>query len=132
MKSRRRGIQATTHPDIEDRPDHPLLSRRPSDPGLSGSRRRSSVFQKRQGGATLLLNREDGSRAPPWLKNISSVFVVCALGAVGWFVAFSVGIWKPTIEDPEEPTPDSLPQVLGYLSAVYFSLFFTYPTIFLY
>ena len=76
------------------------------------------MSQKRQGGAAASLVRVNGSCASPWLKTLSSVFAVCALGAVGWFVAFCVGIWKPTMENPKKPTYDSLPQVLGYLSAV--------------
>lgn len=54
-----------------------------------------------------------------------SAFAVCALGASGWFVAFLAGIWKPTIEIPENSTHESVPaQILGYLSAVRLSLSF--------
>lgn len=77
------------------------------------------MSQKRQGAPTLPLIPEDRGHARPWLKNSLSVFTVCALGAVGWFVAFSVGVWKPTIENPENSTHESVPaQILGYLSAV--------------
>ena len=83
------------------------------------------MSRKRQGAATLPLIPEDGPRAFPWLKNSLSVVAVCALGAMGWYLAFSAGIWKPTIEIPEDLTHDSFPaQILGYLSAVRLSLFF--------
>ena len=116
----------STQVGMEDRPDQPLLSQKPSDIGLPRSRRRSSVSQNRQraeGAAKLPHNSEDGHQAHHWLKNFLSVFAVCALGAMGWYVAFSVGIWRPTIEIPGDPTHDSLPaQILGYLSAVGLSL----------
>lgn len=119
VNSRKNVVQASTQVDIEDRPDQPLLSRRPSEIGLPGSRRRSSVSQKRQRAATLPLIPEDRGHARRWLKNSLSVFAVCALGGVGWFVAFSVGVWKPTIENPESSPHESVPaQILGYLSAV--------------
>ena len=128
VNSRRRSVQASTQVGIEDRPDQPLLSQSPSDIGLPRSRRRSSVSQKRHradGPAKLSHISEGGHQAHPWLKNSLSVLAVCALGAIGWYVAFSVGIWKPTIEIPGDPTHDSLPaQILGYLSAVGLSLFF--------
>lgn len=119
VNSRKNVVQASTQVDIEDRPDQPLLSRRPSEIGLPGSRRRSSVSQKRQRAATLPLIPEDRGHARRWLKNSLSVFAVCALGGVGWFVAFSVGVWKPTIENPESSPHESVPaQILGYLSAL--------------
>ena len=128
VNSRRRSVQASTQVGIEDRSDQPLLSQRPNDIGLPGSRRRSSVSQRRNrenGAAKLPHIPEDGHQAHPWLKNSLIVFAVCALGAMGWYVAFSVGIWRPTIEIPGDPTHDSLPaQILGYLSAVGMSLFF--------
>lgn len=125
INSRDKGFQSTGV-DIEDRPDQPLISRRPSDIGLPGSRRRSSVTQKRQGAAAPSVVRETGGQARPWLKNCLSVLAVCALGTVGFYVAFIAGFWKPTIENPEYTTHDSVPaQILGYLSAVRLSLFHT-------
>lgn len=118
VNSGKKGVQST-RVDIEHRPDQPLLSRRPSDIGLPGSRRRSSLSQKRQGAAALSVIPEDGRHARPWLKNSLSVFAICALGTVGFYVAFAAGFWKPSIEDPENSTHDSVPaQILGYLSAV--------------
>lgn len=75
-------LQTSNQVDVEDRPDQPLLSRRPSDIGLPGSRRRSSVSQKRRGAATLPLIAEDDVHVYPWPKNFLSVFAVCALGAL--------------------------------------------------
>lgn len=125
VNSREKSIQASTQLDEDDRPGQPLLSSRPSDIGLPGSRRRSSVSQKVHRAATLPIISRDSRYGYPWLRNSLSVFAVCALGAMGWYVAFSVGIWKPTIEDPKDPTHDNLPaQILGYLSAVRLSLSF--------
>ena len=122
VNSRKKGIRSNPV-EIEDRPDQPLLSRRSSDIGLPGSRRRSSVSQRRQGTAALLTIPENDGYAGPWLKNSLSVFAVCALGTVGFYVAFTTGLWKPTIEDSENATHDSVPaQILGYLSAVRISL----------
>ena len=125
VNSRRRSTQAPTPGGVEGGLDQPLLSRGRSDIGLPGSRRRSSVSQQRRGAVKIPLNPEDGHQVYPWLKNSLSVFVVCALGAMGWYMAFSVGIWKPTIENPQHPTHDNISaQILGYLSAVRLSLFF--------
>ena len=118
MNSRKKGVYTSAEVDVEERPDQPLLSRRP-DIGLPGSRRRSSVSQKRQGAATLPHIPEDGGHARAWLRNSMSAFAICALGVLGWFVAFLAGIWKPTIDIPENSTHESVPaQILGYLSAV--------------
>lgn len=128
INSRGRRLQASTQAGIEDRADQPLISQRPGDIGLPGSRRRSSVSQNRHradGPAKLQHISEDGHQARHWLKNSLSVSAVCVLGAMGWYLAFSVGIWRPTIENPGDSTHDSLPaQILGYLSAVGLSLFF--------
>ena len=108
--------------ETEDRVEQPLLSRRPSDTGIPGSTRRFSTSPKRQGAAAVAVIPEDGSR--PWLKNSLSVFAVCALGIVGFYVAFTAGLWKPTIEDPAIVTHESVPaQILGYISAVRLSLY---------
>lgn len=124
VKSRQNDVQST-RVGTEDRPDQPLLSRRPSDIGLPGSRRRSSVSQKQRRAAVFPIIPEDGGHSRPWLKNSLSVFAVCALGAVGFYVAFRAGLWKPTVEDPVNATHDNVvAQILGYLSAVRLSLFF--------
>ena len=119
----RENVGLSAQVDTEDRSDQPLLTRRPSDIGLPGSRRRSSVSQKPGGAAALSVIPKDGGQAHPWLKNSLSVCAVCALGIVGFYVAFTAGFWKPTIEDPENATHDNVAaQILGYLSAVRLSL----------
>lgn len=76
------------------------------------------MSQKRQGAAVLAVIPKDGD-ARPWLKNSLSVFAVCALGIVGFYVAFTAGLWKPSTENPKNVAHDSVPaQTLGYLSAV--------------
>lgn len=72
-------------PGVHSRPDQPLLSRRPSDEDLPGSRGRSSVSQWLQGAATLPLILADGAHVYPWLKNTL--------------------IWKPTVENPADTPP---------------------------
>lgn len=107
---------------IED-PSQPLLARKPSDLGLPGSRRRSSLSQRRCsssiGTATLPTISEDEVSARPWIKNTLSVIVVCAIGAAGWAIAWQVGLWRPTDEGNGEDTNSNIgASILGYLSAV--------------
>ena len=121
LNFRKKCVQSTPV-ETEDRVEQPLLSRRPSDIGIPGSNRRSSASQKRQGAAAVAVIPEDGSR--PWLKNFLSVFAVCALGIVGFYVAFTSGLWKPTIEDSEIVIHESVPaQIFGYISAVRLCLY---------
>lgn len=116
LNFRKKGLQPTPL-ETEDRVEQPLLSRRSSDIGIPGSTRRFSASSKRQGAAAVAVIPEDGSRS--WLKNSLSVFAVCALGIVGFYVAFTTGLWKPTIEDSEIVTHESVPaQILGYISAL--------------
>ena len=85
------------------------------------------MTQKQQGAAAPSVVRENGGHARPWLRNSLSVFAVCALGTVGFYVAFIAGFWKPTTENPENATHDSVPaQILGYLSAVRLSITFVF------
>ena len=62
------------------REDQPLLGRRPSDIGLPGSRRGSSVSMKRRsstlGEPTLSTIPEDGGYTRPWVKNTLAVLTV--------------------------------------------------------
>ena len=121
LNLRKKGVQPTPL-ETEDRVEQPLLSRRHSGIGIPGSTRRFSASPKRQEAAAVAVIPEDGSR--PWLKNSLSVFAVCALGIVGFYVAFTTGLWKPTIEDSEIVTHESVPaQILGYISAVRLSLY---------
>ena len=83
VNSGKQTLQVSAQTDTEDRPDQPLLSRRPSDNiGLPGSRRRSSVSQNGQGAVIIPSIAEDGCYARSWLRNSLSVFAVCALGVV--------------------------------------------------
>ena len=108
-----------------DRPDQPLLGRRPSsDVGLPGSRRRSSVSQKRRDStiAALALPSipEESGHARELIKNTLSVLAVCAVGSIGWAIAWKAGAWKPTAQSPDEDTTDRNvgAEILGYLSAI--------------
>ena len=107
-----------------DSPEQPLLGRRPSDIGLPGSRRRSSVSIKRRnsslGTPVLPTIPEDGGNVRPWVKNTFCVVAVFAIGTAGWAIAWKAHLWVPT---PENIDADDLPrnvgaEILGYLSAV--------------
>lgn len=106
------------------REDQPLLGRRPSDIGLPGSRRGSSVSMKRRsstlGAPTLSTIPEDGGYTRPWVKNTLAVLAVCAVGVAGWAIAWRVHLWKPTPEDGDSRNTNRNPgaEFLGYLSAV--------------
>lgn len=77
------------------------------------------MSRKQQGAAALPVFPEGGGHVRPWLRNSLCVFAVCAFGAVGFYVALTAGLWKPSIENPGNATHESVPaQILGYLSAV--------------
>ena len=106
------------------REDQPLLGRRPSDIGLPGSRRGSSVSMKRRsstvGAPTLSTIPEDGGYARPWVKRTLAVLAVYAIGVAGWAIAWRAHLWKPTREDGDSENTNRNPgaEFLGYLSAV--------------
>ena len=135
----------------DDPEQQPLLSRRRSSDnlGLPGShlrrcssatgasaslldRRRTSTSHRDSehtaadaaNDLTAILESGDGSRA--WIKNTVSVLVICAAGAVGWFLAWRTRVWSPTpvSGDGDENTgqgsvDDTLgAQMLGYISAL--------------
>lgn len=110
-------------------------SRRSENMGLPGSHRRSSdasrEVSKRQrsevaalGGAVVEAYGEE-STARAWLKNVTSVLLICCVGAAGWTLAWKSGAWKPTPltsdggGDGEAADDDPAgAQVLGYASAL--------------
>lgn len=120
----RKGLPASSLQGHTDDPSQPLLVRRPSDIGLPGSRRRSSVSQKRR----------DSSLTPPTLptipegrksvgasaSNALSVLAVCTAGAAGWYAAWRAGLWKPTLEDgmSDSAGRNLGAEALGYISAI--------------
>lgn len=120
MNSRKQSLK---DPQSDD-PNQPLLSPRPSDIGLPGSRRRSSVSQKRRNSSlapsTLPTIPEDGGKIPAWVKNSLSVAAVCAVGAAGWAIAWRASLWKPSLEGGESDTTqrNTGAEILGYVSAV--------------
>ncbi len=120
--------QALEHHDSSQPDDatQPLIDRRnSSDIGLPGSHRRASVVSNKHcdsalGAATLSTIPEDGGPAREWLKNLLSVLVVCAVGALGWVVAWRAGLWMPISQDGDDDTTEGPigALILGYLSAV--------------
>ena len=123
VKSRRSLTSDHTQRDT-DNPEQPLLGRRPSDVGLPGSRRRSSVSFKRRdssiGVPVLSTIPEEGGNVRPWLKNTLCVVAVCAIGAAGWAIAWKAHLWVPTPEDSgsDDSSSNVGAEILGYLSAV--------------
>jgi len=125
--------------------EEPLLSRRDRSisqgssnmTGLPGSysRRKSSAASarhKRRGTDDSLLKIpedgdariEDSTRIAgrEWVKNLTSIVLICVLGAAGWAVAWRTGGWKPA----ELPRGSSVhggkdmplgAELLGYFSA---------------
>ena len=108
---------------VQDDSSQPLLRRNSDNIGLPGSRRRSSVSQKRRDSSvrTILPTIPEGESASRmWAKNAISVILVCAVGTAGWAVAWKLGIWKPTSEEAKGPGEDGKigAAILGYISAV--------------
>lgn len=122
INGRRKKIQMSTALDPED-PHQPLLHRTTSDVGLPGSRRRSSTSQGRRGSSlktpTLPVIAEGNGLLRSRTKNTLSALLVCAAGASGWAIAWSSGLWMPTVEDSNKGTVHDIvgAEILGYLSA---------------
>lgn len=54
-------------------------------------------------------------------KNALALIAICAVGTVGWYVAWQTGAWRPEAppgEGPEEPESPLGAQILGYISAL--------------
>ena len=120
----RQNLTADLTQSDADNPEQPLLGRRPSDIGLPGSRRRSSVSIKRRDSSlpTPVLSTipEEESYVRPWVKNAICVVAVCAIGTAGWAIAWKAHLWVAT---PEDSGADDMgknvgAEILGYLSAL--------------
>lgn len=104
-----------------------MLGRRDSSNlGLPGSHRRkssaTSARRRRASSLPSIVERDidDNGETKTWVKNSLSIIGVCAVGAAGWAIAWSTGVWQPTplIEDGDgEPIPIGA-EILGYISAV--------------
>ena len=104
-------------------PTQPLLGSHIDNIGLPGSRRRSSLSNKRRDSilpGPLPTIQEEESATQMWTKNAASVLAVCLIGSVGWVIAWKLGVWKPASTAPEETqgAQKVAAAVLGYLSAV--------------
>jgi solute carrier family 66 (lysosomal lysine-arginine transporter), member 1 len=79
-----------------------------------------STAQNEAPAASVLLEgiAEDQDAPPGVVRNLVSVLVVCAIGAVGWAMAYKSGIWKPAVKEGGEEELARGAQVLGYFSAV--------------
>jgi len=124
VNSRKSSPQEVVDGDAES-PNQPLLGRgSSSDMGLPGSRRRSSVSQKRRDSTIAALALpvipEEGGNAREWVKNTLCVLAVCAIGTAGWAIAFKAGAWKPTLGEIDKDTTHTNvgAEILGYLSAL--------------
>jgi uncharacterized protein with PQ loop repeat len=93
--------------------------------GLPGSRRRSSALSSRRHNHNDTLSRvlEEPTKTHSTIKNTVSVFLIMAVGAAGWAIAWKTGAWRPSPvnggEDGDERTPIGA-SILGYASAVFY------------
>lgn len=120
---RRRSSTATETPD----PTTPLLGRQTNgNDAVNGSRRRSSASlrdgqhrrfsQAEDSIAKVVEEGESGRRA--WVKNVLNVLSICAIGAVGWLIAWQMGMWTPAPRGHGGGTNQAAgAQVMGYFSA---------------
>ena len=115
--------------------EEPLLSRRlslhrPSNgsitiPGSGKPRRPSSASLRRQSTAqdeplARILEESDSKGTRLWFKNTLSILAICAVGTVGWALAYESKTWKPVPIDSHLDHEHMAigAQVLGYASAV--------------
>ncbi|KAF2159916.1 hypothetical protein M409DRAFT_29525 [Zasmidium cellare ATCC 36951] len=92
--------------------------------GLPGSRRTSSVTQRRRDtnehhrdSLTRVLEEPTKTRAT--IKNTVSILGVMAVGAAGWAIAWKAGAWRPTPVGDEGVGESPIgAEILGYISAV--------------
>ena len=122
INSRKPEFEDAVHEQV-DSLSQPLLARNSSDTRLPGSRRRSSVSQKRQNSslATSALPSipEQKLCARPWITNALSVAAVCAIGVTGWTIAWQANLWQPSLESDESGDVERQygAEFLGYISA---------------
>ncbi len=127
---RARRHTSTTSTASAQSEDEPLLARQRSNDtlGLPGShRRRSSVrrpsqaSELRRDSLSKILEEDDSSNGTSWVRNATSIILVCIVGTAGWVIAWKSGVWTPV---PESGTPEEAgdmiigAQILGYFSAV--------------
>ncbi|KJX97863.1 vacuolar membrane pq loop repeat protein [Zymoseptoria brevis] len=90
--------------------------------GLPGSRRRSSAISSRRHDHNDSLSRvlEEPTKTHSTVKNTVSIFLVMAVGAAGWAIAWKTGAWRPSTvsgDGGDDRTPIGA-EILGYASAV--------------
>jgi hypothetical protein len=99
----------------------------PTQPLIGHQRNSRNVSRKRRDSA---LRRDSLSSLLPMatsqsniiIRSTISIFSVCALGTVGWFLAWLTGLWSIHGETPSGPDMPLSAEILGYISAV---LYFT-------
>jgi solute carrier family 66 (lysosomal lysine-arginine transporter), member 1 len=114
-------------PNDPNDPSEPLIRKRSNSNdniGLPGSRRRSSVSQRRRDSVLpsprLPTIEEEPSSLRTWLTNSGAIVTVCILGSLGWVIAWKLGAWKPTSTagDNDEAPRAIGAEILGYISAI--------------
>ena len=120
--------------------DQPLLTRRTSvqsisSIGLPGSHIR---HRTRSTGSLIKIPETNGHSISPTsssqtsrflrssFKNVAAILAVCAVGSLGWFIAYKAEVWKPALppsrDPPNSPTKGTetpiTAAILGYASAV--------------
>lgn len=108
-----------------DGPDQPLLRRASvvSQVTIPGSRRLSNASLRCRDSilSPLASIPENENSRKAIFRNLASVLLICVAGALGWVIAFKLGVWVPT---PEEGSDDGETsrilgaEILGYVSAV--------------
>lgn len=126
-EQRRNSVESTLESPT---PTTPLLGRRFSDElSITGSRRRRSsasqrdLMQRRASHPDSTLAKiveESESGAKAWFKNVLSVVAIAVIGAVGWAIAWQMGLWRPVPVSHNGEDGPMAPgaQVLGYFSAI--------------
>ncbi|EGP85789.1 uncharacterized protein MYCGRDRAFT_100840 [Zymoseptoria tritici IPO323] len=104
------------------RPSRRLTDVTEENMGLPGSRRRSSAFSSRRHDHNDSLSRvlEEPTKTHSTVKNTVSIFLVMAVGAAGWAIAWKTGAWRPSTvsgDGGDDHTPIGA-EILGYASAV--------------
>ena len=113
----------TESEDVEEDGENRPLLRRLSDGiengGPPGSGRRGSFKRTASDGVETLPNiREERTRLRACANNTLALLGVCAIGTIGWTIAYSTGGWKPTPEGGKDEVQILGAELLGYASAV--------------
>ncbi|KAL8879591.1 MAG: hypothetical protein Q9198_002829 [Flavoplaca austrocitrina] len=105
-----------------DGPQRPLLARQTGDAGLPGTHHYSTSQGQSDIDAEEAVPADDtegNGWASSWVKNTLYLFCVCAFGAIGWAIAWKIGLWVPVPEQKGNIDAGGHigAELLGYVSA---------------